>query len=127
MEGRPWRGIGGFINVPAQNERSGGLGWTDTSAGQYSVIPSSILAQLSKWPSCLAGLFPRFCFDVKVPLLCLLARACLPVPASPLGAAYASPSPNFRAFLTCRAPENRKSRPEAFLGSLSQQPLSATS
>lgn len=49
----------------------------------------------------------------KVPLPCLLARACLPVPASPLGAVYALPSPNFRAFLTCRAPENRKSRPEA--------------
>ena len=113
MERRPWRGMGGFINAPAQNECSGGLGWIEASAGQYSVIPSSILTHFSKWPSCLAaGLSPRFFFEAtfwkmtKVPLPYVLVRAC---PC--LSTTYASP--NFRAFLTCSAPENWKSRPEA--------------
>ena len=63
MERRPWRGMGGFTNAPAQNECSGGLGvrfggglgWIEALAGQYSVIPSSILTHFRKWPSHLAA------------------------------------------------------------------------
>ena len=118
MERRPWHGMGGFINAPAQNECSGGLGWIEASAGQYSVIPSSILTHFSKWPSCLAAwavsalFFRSDVLEDDESTITVRACACLCVPVRAcFSATYASP--NFRAFLTCRAPENWKSRPEA--------------